>query len=337
MLAMNPYKRSCPERQENQSALQHAMQRIHQLECEVVEQSRMIYCLTDSLTESSARYREDLKSREDAAKKLVQEAVGRMSEKMVARDGVRDAEGDQRVREITKYQMEEKMQRFNEFVDKKEAEFRCNLKYVLDFYDKVKILNDQLITKASPTDGPSSNSSTTNATTTKSASSNSSSTNATTTKSASTNTPFKSSLPKMKDSVESLRNALKFYYGLEDKKQGVIDSLKTDIKERASITNDNIKGMETKLVDFACDLQELLETNRKLRTLITDNEGWVVGHRPQCTACTELSTRVYEPYLGEFARDSARWFKLLPTEDRLDTMFDIERAKRSGCVDEMVL
>ena len=321
MLAMNPYKRSCPERQENQSALQHAMHRIYQLECEVVEQSRMIYCLTDSLTESSARHREDLKSREDAAKKLVQEAVGRMSEKMVARDGVRDAEGDQRVREITKYQMEEKMQRFNEFVDKKEAEFRCNLKYVLDFYDKVKILNDQLITKASPTDGPSSNSSTTNATTTKSASSNSSSTNATTTKSASTNTPFNISLPKMK----------------EDKKQGVIDSLKKDIKERDSVTNDNIKGMEAKLVDFACDLQELLETNRKLRTLITDNEGWVVGHRPQCTDCTELSTRVYQPYLGDFARDSARWFKLLPMEDRLDTMFDLERAKRSGGVDELVL
>ena len=114
----------------------------------------MIYCLTASLTESDARHREVLSSREDVANKMVQDAVRRISETMTARHGVRDAERDLRVREMTKYQMNKKMKIFNTFVDKKQAEFQGNLKYVLAFYDQVKIFNDKLntYTKASQTD-----------------------------------------------------------------------------------------------------------------------------------------------------------------------------------------
>ena len=345
MLPMNPLKRSCPERQEHHSALQHAMYRIKTLESEVVEQSQMIHCLTASLTESGARHREELRSREEVAKKMVQDAVGRISMTMTARDEVRDSERDQQVREMIKFQMEKNMKVVNTFVDKKQGECQDKLRQTLVFYENVKALHERLNVNAdaSQTDclAPSNNSSSTNATTTKSASTNTEINTATNTPA---NTTINASLAKMQSKVAAQqkalaahKKALEFNYGLVKKKQLRIDSLEKDIKGHESVTDDKINGMEAKLVNFACDLQKLLDTNRKLRTLITDNEKWEVGYRPLCTTCDELSTRVYKPYLGEFARDSARWFKLLPMEERLDTMFDLERAKRAVGGDDLDL
>ena len=327
MLAMNPYKRSCPERQENHSALQHALHRINELECEVVEKSRMIYCLEASHVEVHAQHREEIMSRQAAVNKMLQDTVVSVSENMALRDDERDSARNEQVRAMIDNLMRQKMEGFHKYVDEKEAAFKHRVTHfnefvhekgvvfkdkvekIMDFYERLKVYNANL---GASTKAPSSKS-----------------------VSTSTNTPTGNR--SIESKLLASQKALRFSNMLVKTKQKMFDSLKGDMQKLETTTNDNIKGMEAKVVDFGCNLQELLETNRSLRTLITDNESWVVGDRPLCEACVELSTRVYEPYLGELARDSARWFKLLPEdpeEERLDTMLGLERARRKEEADE---
>jgi len=121
---------------------------------------------------------------------------------------------------------------------------------------------------------------------------------------------------------------LQFAVNIITKHEKEITRLNNEIKTSAPSTTAKLQATEKKLVDLACDLEELLDTNRHLHTLIIDTRSENVDKPPTCSKCQKLQEPMYEPYLGKYARETVRWFKGLPTEDKLDGLFDTEIAAR---------
>jgi hypothetical protein len=130
-------------------------------------------------------------------------------------------------------------------------------------------------------------------------------------------------------------STLQFAVNIITKHEKEITRLNNEIKTSAPSTTAKLQATEKKLVDLACDLEELLDTNRHLHTLIIDTRSENVDKPPTCSKCQKLQEPMYEPYLGKYARETVRWFKDLPTEDKLDGLFDTEIAARETGVGQI--
>ena len=123
-------------------------------------------------------------------------------------------------------------------------------------------------------------------------------------------------------------STLQFAVDIITRHEKEIDRLKKEIKTSDPSTTAKLEETELKLVHLACKLEELLDTNMHLRTLIIDTRSENVDKPPTCSKCQKLQEPMYEPYLGKNARKTVRWFKGLPTEDNLDRLLDTEIAAR---------
>jgi hypothetical protein len=130
-------------------------------------------------------------------------------------------------------------------------------------------------------------------------------------------------------------STLQFAVNIITKHEKEITRLNNEIKTSAPSTTAKLQATEKKLVDLACDLEELLDTNRHLHTLIIDTRSENVDKPPTCSKCQKLQEPMYEPYVGKYARETVRWFKDLPTEDKLDGLFDTEIAARETGVGQI--
>jgi hypothetical protein len=130
-------------------------------------------------------------------------------------------------------------------------------------------------------------------------------------------------------------SVLQFAVRIITEREKEIDRLNNEIKTSAPSTTAKLEATELKLVDLACDLEELLDTNRHLHTLIIDTRSENVDKPPTCSKCQKLQEPMYEPYVGKYARETVRWFKDLPTEERLDRLLDTEIAARETGVGQI--
>jgi hypothetical protein len=137
-------------------------------------------------------------------------------------------------------------------------------------------------------------------------------------------------LLKPKDVKHAVKSSgsLQFAVEIITKKENEITRLNKEMQSTAPINTATLKATEEKLVDLACDLEELLGVNRDLHNIVIDMRAHGNAEQLMCDKCDELSSMKYDAPKKPYERDTHRWFKNLPTEDRLDAELDIEMVVR---------
>ena len=135
------------------------------------------------------------------------------------------------------------------------------------------------------------------------------------------------------DKVARNKSRNKFLAHANEVKDQRIIKLENDIRTLAPLNTDTLVKTEERIVKLAADLEEMLQTNRKLRNLNGDLERRLENEPIFCHDCYELNMPVYQPFYPQFQRETPRFFRPLADEKRLDTMLDIELVDREVACD----